>query len=121
MRLISAGSLVRAQPGPIFRSRRSAVGSQQTQPLDPSFQFFEMRARPIDFAAGAATPKILVINLGERLELLEYFRLLHAIEETVALQAAGVGRNRTSEVEPSDHFDGLLIRISRARAIAVTN
>src|SRR5438445_156787 len=78
-----------------------------------------MRARPVDFAARGAAAEIGVVNFRERLELLEHFGFVHAFQETVALQAASVGRDQLSQIETSDYFNDLLGGIMRSRAVAM--
>ena len=89
--------------------------------LDSRFEFLEVRTWPINFAANNAAPELLVVLFGEWLELLENLCFLHVLQQTVALEAAGVGRDKLSQIEPAQDFDDLLIGIVRSRTVAVAN
>src|SRR5437773_855936 len=78
-----------------------------------------MLAGAVGFDTAWDSAKILVVNFRKRLELLDYVHFVCVSEQTVALQAAGVWRDHFREVKPSDHFENLLRRVLRSRAIAV--
>src|ERR1700719_4579354 len=77
-----------------------------------------MRAAPEDFGAAGASPKLIIINAGERLELLQYFSLIDRLKCPVALEAAGKRFDPFSEIKSPDQFERLLAWIIRPRAVA---
>ena len=75
-----------------MQSRR-ALPRIQSRPnfFQARFEFPEVRTGPIDLATFGTATEIVVMNLRERLELLKNIGFLHALQEAIALQAAGEG------------------------------
>ena len=59
------------------------------------------------------------MNFRERLQLFEDSGFVHALKQTVALQAADIRRDQFRQIEPAQNFDNLFVRIVRSRAVAM--
>jgi hypothetical protein len=73
-----------------------------------------MGAAPVDAATTTATPEVIVILTGQRLELLDDFGFGNSFQESIAVKAAGERRQSSEEIKSTQNLDGLLCRILRA-------
>ena len=74
-----------------------------------------MGASPVDPAAAAAAPKVIIILAGKELELLNDFDFGHRLQQFIAVQAAGERRHFGEEIESAQNLDRLLSWILGAR------
>jgi hypothetical protein len=77
-----------------------------------------MRSGPVDLAAASATPESIIINVRERLELLNHVGFGDFLQWRIATEAPRKRSNRLEKVKATDYLDGLFISILRTRAIA---
>lgn len=80
-----------------------------------------MRTAPVNFAAASATPKLVIVNPGKRLQLLAYLTFGNVLGQSVAIEAARERRQRRHEAETTDDLRGLLDWLLRTGAIAVAD
>ena len=52
--------------------------------VDALREFFKVRASPIDLTAAGTAPEIGIVNLGERLQAVDYNVLLEILQQSVA-------------------------------------
>jgi hypothetical protein len=86
--------------------------------VEPFLKFREVRSSPVDLATASATPEPLVINLRERLELLNHIGFGDFLQWRIATETPRKRSNRIQKVKATDYLDGLFIGILRTRAIA---
>jgi hypothetical protein len=72
---------------------------------------------PENLPASGALPKLIVINAGQRLELLENGRFVDRRERGIAVGAPGERLQITAKTKSPYHFDRLFHRIGRTRTV----
>lgn len=87
--------------------------------FDPFLQLFEMRAGPVNLPATAASPELIIIYLGQRLELIDHASFFRGVQRSVAAEATSKWRERIGEVESAQNLEGLFQRILGSEIIAV--
>src|SRR5437764_14466074 len=70
-----------------------------------------MRSSPVDLAAAGATLEFFVIKFGERLELLNHISFGDFSHAFITAKASRERSNRFQKVEPTDHFNCLLVGV----------
>ena len=80
-----------------------------------------MRAGPVNLATTAAAPELLIIDPGQRLELIDDLGFLCRFQQCVAKKAAGKWRQTWAKIKSAQNLDRLFQRILRAHIIAVTH
>lgn len=87
--------------------------------VNPLFQFFEMRASPVNLPAAGATAELLVMDFCKRFEFLNNVGLGHRLQRRVAAEAARKWSDKAQKVETADHLDRLFVGILGTRTISV--
>ena len=70
-----------------------------------------MRSGPVNLLAAGATPKFLIVDFCKRLELLNHISFGDFSHAFITAKASRERSNRFQKVEPTDHFDCLLVGV----------
>ena len=80
-----------------------------------------MRTGPVNLTAAAASPEFFVIDLGKRLEFLDYITFGDFFEWRIAAETARKRSDRVEKVKTANDLDCLLIGMLRARTVTMSN
>src|SRR5207253_10025875 len=78
-----------------------------------------MRSRPVNLPATAATSELLIIYLGQRLELIKDFGFLRRLKQGVAAEAASKWSQSGAQIEAVQNLETLFHRLLSTQAVAV--
>src|SRR5438045_770080 len=77
--------------------------------VDPRFEFFEMRAGPVDPSAFSTAAKIFVMKAGERFESILNFVFFNVSQRSIATHASCEGYDCARKIKPLDDFQRLFL------------
>src|SRR4029077_19158654 len=89
--------------------------------FDSLLQFRKVRPRPVDLFAARTAAELVVIDFGERCEVVDYVGLGGRFQQGVTSQAPGERRDQFRKVKTANNLDRLFVGILGARAISVLN
>ena len=89
--------------------------------FDSLLQFRKVRPRPVDLFAVRTAAELVVIDLGERLEPVDYVDLGCLFQQFVTSQAPRERRDQFRKIKTADDLNSLFIGILGARVISVLN